>query len=115
MTIRQLDGLMVGKWQNLGQDYTCHALLRIEPIVRIIDAGPGEAAGATAIGPWLRIDHVAETPFARNAREEIDIVRPLWIRGLEDACVDVADLIAAHQRDGFGPQQPSAVEAALMQ
>src|SRR5271166_2991928 len=67
----ELDGLMVGKWQNLGQDYTCHALLRIEPIVRIIDAGPGEAAGATAIGPWLRIDHVAETPFARNAREEI--------------------------------------------
>src|SRR5215472_13837029 len=89
--------------------------LRVEPVIGIIYTGPSYAADAAPVRPWLRVDHVPQAPFARNAGEEIDIVRALRVCRLHDAGIDVADLVLSHQRHRLRPQQPDPVELTLMQ
>src|SRR5262249_37766776 len=68
-----------------------------------IYTGPSYAADAAPVRPWLRVDHVPQAPFARNAGEEIDMLR---VCRLHDAGIDVADLVLSHQRHCLRPQQP---------
>src|SRR5215472_770144 len=109
------DGLVVGEGQDLGQKHPGDSLLRVEPVIGIIYTGPSYAADAAPVWPWLRVDHVPQAPFARNAGEEIDIVRTLRVCRLHDAGIDVADLVLSHQRHRLRPQQPDPVELTLMQ
>src|SRR6516225_7073702 len=76
------NGFMVGEGQDLSHENAGNALLRIEPVIGIVNPGPGDAAGAAAVGPRLRAYHVAEPPFANHAGEEVDVVRGLWHRRL---------------------------------
>src|SRR6266404_4670078 len=73
------DGLGVREWQDLGQKHASDALLRIKPVIGIVDPGPGNAAGAAPVRPRLCVDHVSQAPFARNAGKEIDIIRALRV------------------------------------
>src|SRR5215831_6917824 len=61
------DGFVVGKGQDLGHEHAGNALLRIEPIIGVVNPGPGAAAGAAAVGTWLRGYHVAKSPFGNHA------------------------------------------------
>src|SRR6516165_8315399 len=76
------NGFMVGEGQDLSHENAGNALLWIEPVIGVVNTGPGDAAGAAAVGPRLRAYHVAEPPFANHAREEVDVVRGLWHRRL---------------------------------
>ena len=49
----ELDGFVVGERQDLGQDHAGDMLLRVEPIIGVVDAGPGQAPGAAAVGSGL--------------------------------------------------------------
>ena len=105
---------VVGEGQDLGQDHAGNMLLRVEPVIGVVDTRPGHAPGAAAVGPRLGTYHIAETPFARDTREEIKVIRTQRHRGFRDAGINVANLVLTHQRDGLRAQQPDAIEGALM-
>src|SRR5215472_4505254 len=73
------DGLVVGEGQELGQEHSGDALMRVEPVIGVENSAPGDAGGTAAVGPGLRCHHVAEAPFARHAREEVEIVCELRV------------------------------------
>src|SRR6266853_4109562 len=76
----KLHGTLVGEGQDLGQDHAGDALLQIDPVIAVEEPGPGQAAGATAIGPGIERDHGGEPPSAAGTGKEIQIVRPLGHR-----------------------------------
>src|SRR5690349_17489963 len=45
--VEQAEHGVVGEGQDLGHQHAGHALLRVEPVVGVEQAGPGEAAGAS--------------------------------------------------------------------
>jgi hypothetical protein len=55
---------LISERHHLGHEHGGDALLRVEPMVGVVNAGPGEAAGAAAFRHRLPGDHVAETPSA---------------------------------------------------
>src|SRR5712691_87129 len=59
----ELDGALVGEGEDLGHDHAADPPRRIDPVIGVEDAGPGQAAGAAAVRAGLYVDHVAETPF----------------------------------------------------
>ena len=77
--IQQFENDRVSERQNLREQHASDTGPRIEPVVRIIKAGPGEAAGAPAAGPGLRVDQEAQPPFLVHAWEEFDVVGRCWI------------------------------------
>ena len=57
----------IGKRQHLRHEDGGDLPAGIDPIIRIEEAAPSQAAGAAAAGHGLHGDHVAKTPFARDA------------------------------------------------
>src|SRR6516162_140958 len=79
------DGFMVGEGQELAQKHPGDALVRIQPVIGVENSAPGDAAGAAAVGPRQRVDHVPKTPFARNSGKQVQIVCELRVRRLPQA------------------------------
>src|SRR5882724_13192543 len=52
----------VGERQNLHHDHTSDARRWIDPVVGVVQTGPGLAAGRTALAHRIDIDHAAKAP-----------------------------------------------------
>src|SRR5262249_31688888 len=105
----------ISKGQNLRHEHGSDALRRINPVIGVEETGPGQTTGAPAVRPRLHVDHVAKTPSERNARKEIDVVRKRAIGRLQNSGFNMADLILAHQCNGFRAQDAGTVELTPLQ
>src|SRR5579859_3112505 len=113
--VEQVEHGGVGEGEDLGEDHAGDAAGRVDPVVRVRQAGPGQAAGAPTGGRLFSADHVPEAPLLDHAGEELGIVRAARHAGLEQANGELADLVSAHLCDGLGPQHAGLTELATTQ
>ena len=58
---------VIGKGEDLRHENSGDAPTRINPVIGVKQAAPGQAAGAATVWTCLHVDHVAEAPFETNA------------------------------------------------
>ena len=110
-----LKSLSVGKGEDLHHDHAGDSRRRVDPIIRVQQAGPCEAAHLATAEDGINVDHVSKPPSQLNARKQIHVVRQHRVCRLEDPCPEVANLVFGHQGNGLRPEDTWLAETSAIQ
>src|SRR5258708_29632678 len=64
----------VGERQDLHHDHAGDARRRIDPVVGIVQTGPGLAVCRATLADRIDIDHAGEAPAQADAGKEVDVI-----------------------------------------
>src|SRR3977135_3344083 len=81
---------------SVRQDPPADSAGRIDPVVRIAQAGPREAASLTSRWQVFGVDHERQAPLLRVVGRLSHIVRVLFVGGLKRWHIEFANLVARH-------------------